>query len=68
MGPGPPGTVEIVANGADEWSAGQSTPTSSGTLTLSETSGGAVRGSVDASLTPLRGSSAQLHVSGGWSC
>jgi hypothetical protein len=65
--PGPPGSVAVSANGAD-WSAGQSSPTSSGTLTLSLTRGGTIHGSVDANLAPLRGSSAQLHVAGSWNC
>jgi hypothetical protein len=65
--PGPPGSVGISANGADWW-AGQSSPTSSGTLTLSLTGGGTIHGSVDASLAPLRGSSIPLHIAGSWSC
>ena len=65
--PGPPGTVGISVSGAD-WSAGQSSPTSSGTLTLSLASGGTIHGSVDASLTPLRGSSTPLHIVGSWFC
>ena len=65
--PGPPGTVAVSANGAG-WSAGQSSPTSSGTLTLSLTRSGAIHGSVDANLAPLRGSPAQLHVAGSWNC
>lgn len=65
--PGPPGSVGISANGA-EWWAGQSSPTSSGTLTLSLTSGGTIHASVDASLAPLRGSSTPLHIAGSWSC
>jgi hypothetical protein len=66
-GPGPPGTVGISANGR-EWSAGQSSPTSSGTLTLSVSEGGTIHGSVDASLAPLRGSSTPLHIAGNWNC
>ena len=65
--PGPPGAVGISAKGADWW-AGQSSPTSRGTLTLSLTSGGTIHGSVDASLAPLRGSSTPLHIAGSWSC
>ena len=66
--PGPPGLVGISANGTAAWSAGQSSPTSSGTLTLSVIGGGRIHGSVDASLAPLRGSSAQLHIAGSWNC
>ena len=66
--PGPPGLVGINANGTAVWSAGQSSPTSSGTLTLSVIGGGKIHGSVDASLAPMRGSSAQLHIAGSWSC
>jgi hypothetical protein len=65
--PGPPGTVGISANGA-EWSAGQSSPTSSGTLTLRVSDGGTIHGSVDATLAPLRGSSTPLHIAGSWNC
>jgi hypothetical protein len=64
---GPPGTVGISVNGTD-WSAGQSSPTSSGTLTLSLGTGGRIFGAVDASLAPLRGSLTPLHVAGSWSC
>lgn len=65
--PGPPGAVGISASGADWW-AGQSSPTSSGTLTLSVSEGGTIHGSVDASLAPLRGSSTPLHIAGSWNC
>ncbi len=59
--PGPPGFVEIIGYGSSEWAAGQSSPTSSGTLTLSRTSTGTtgtIHGSVDAWLAPLRATNA----------
>lgn len=65
--PGPPGMLSISAAGAT-WLAGQDSPTSSGTLTLSQPTGGTIRGVVDATLAPLRGSSGALHVVGDWSC
>jgi hypothetical protein len=66
--PGPPGFVEVIANGSGEWSAGQSSPTSSGTLTLSKTTSGAIHGSVDAILAPLRATTTPLHIVGTWTC
>lgn len=63
-----PGAVEIISAGTADWYAGQSSQTSSGTLTLSGSGSGTIHGAVDASLAPLRGSSAQLHVAGSWSC
>ena len=69
--PGPPGFVEITGYGSSEWTAGQSSPTSSGTLTLSTTSTGTtgtIHGSVDAWLAPLGATTARLHVVGTWSC
>lgn len=62
-----PGFVVIATSGS-EWHAGQSSPTSSGTLTLARSGGGAIHGSVDASLAPLRGSAAHLLLAGSWNC
>jgi hypothetical protein len=69
--PGPPGFVEITGYGSSEWAGGQSSPASSGTLTLSTTptgTTGTIHGSVDAWLAPLRATTAPLHVVGTWSC
>jgi len=66
--PGPRFVTVETASGDSEWYAGQMSPTSSGTLTLSSGTNGSIRGSVDATLAPLRGSSQSLHVSGTWDC
>lgn len=81
---GPPGTtrlplegratpgvyfVEIVAASSGAlWRAGQDTPAGVGTLMLSQDGSGAVRGSVDTALAPLRGTSSTLHAKGSWIC
>ena len=56
------------ASGTSDWEAGQESPTSSGTLTLSQGTAGSIDGSVDATLAPMKGSSTPLHISGGWTC
>ena len=61
------GLIEI-SNSSSSWSAGQDSPSSLGTLTLSQRAGGAIQGSTDATLTPDNGSSQTLHVKGTWSC
>ena len=52
--PGPPGSVAIVAANSETWAAGQDSPMSSGTITLSKTTTGTIHGSVDANLAALR--------------
>lgn len=63
-----PASVGIIGASTGEWYAGQSSPSSSGTVTLSGSGRGAIHGSVEASLALLRGSSSQLHVAGSWNC
>lgn len=63
-----PGFVEIISGGTADWYAGPSSPASSGFLTLSGSTGGTIHGSVDATLAPMRGSTAPLHVAGSWHC
>jgi len=57
-----------VSTASNSWSAGQDSPASLGTLTLSERAGDVIQGSIDATLTPDNGSTGTLHVTGSWSC
>jgi hypothetical protein len=61
------GLVDISA-ASSSWSAGQDSPASRGTLTLSQQPGHVIEGSIDATLIPDYGSTQTLHISGGWSC
>jgi hypothetical protein len=63
-----PGSISLSSASGASWEAGQSSPTSSGTLTISQAADGTIHGSVDATLAPSRGSSTTLHVSGSWTC
>jgi hypothetical protein len=66
--PGPKFVTLDVAGGASEWGASVGQPTSSGTMMLSTGGTTAIHGSVDASLSPLRGSSTPLHMVVSWIC
>lgn len=57
-----------ISTGSSGWSAGQDSPASRGTLTLSQRAGHVIEGSIDATLIPDYGSTQTLHISGGWSC
>jgi hypothetical protein len=57
-----------VSTASNSWSAGQDSPASLGTLTLSQRAGDVTQGSIDATLTADTGSTGTLHVTGSWSC
>ncbi len=57
-----------VSTASSTWSAGQDSPASAGTLTLSQRAGDVIQGSIDATFTPDNGSTGTLHVTGSWSC
>jgi hypothetical protein len=61
------GLVDI-SNVSSSWSAGQDSPSSFGTLTLSRRTRGVIQGLIDATLTPDQGSTQTLHIKGSWSC
>ena len=64
---GPPGSVVVTVNGR-EWSGGQGSPASNGSLTLSGGSGRSIRGSLNATLAPSSTDPAGLKVVGTWIC
>lgn len=65
--PGPPGSVVVTVNGR-QWSGGQSSPASSGSLILSDGSARSIRGSLNATLAPSSTDAAGLKVVGTWTC
>jgi hypothetical protein len=65
--PGPPGSVVVTVNGR-QWSGGQSSPASSGSLILSGGSGRSIGGSMTATLAPSSTDAAGLEVVGTWIC
>lgn len=65
---GTPALVRITSAGGAVWTAGQDSPASSRTVTLSKSGTGAVHGAIDAVLAPVGESSATLHATGAWSC
>jgi hypothetical protein len=65
--PGPPGSVLVTVNGRN-WSGGQSSPASSGSIVLSRGSGQSITGSLNATLAPIPAGAADLRVVGSWTC
>ena len=65
--PGPPGSVVVTINSV-EWSGGQGSPASTGSLILSGGSGRSIRGSLNATLAPNSTDPAGLKVVGTWIC